>query len=258
MEGKRAYPGAVLLAVAFLTARAADAQTVPPPPPSGPPVSPPSPAPTPPSHEPGPKDAAAGATPAPAITPVPAPTPSEMRYRRMPVWIESSRPSAILERRVSTKESSGVWFVFPTHSSESTWEQVCVSPCDGADLDRYSTYRVAKANRISGSPPFTLPQDGKEVHLRLDAKSLGWHHVGLTMTSLGGAAIVVGTVMLAGASSLHKPDDTRLGGAITLGAGALVFGLGLPLSLLTNTRVYADNERRVATGGHWTAQGYVF
>jgi hypothetical protein len=176
----------------------------------------------------------------------------------MSVFVESSRPSAILERRVAVKETNGVILVVPMHSVERTWEQVCVAPCQGADLDRYSTYRVAKANRISGSPPFTLPQGGDTIHLKLDARSLAAHHVGLTMTSIGGAAIIVGSAMLVAAKGFNHPDDIRTAGWITAGSGALVFGIGLPLSLLTTTRVYADSQLRVASAPHWTPTGYVF
>jgi hypothetical protein len=207
--------------------------------------------------------APAASPPAPAQTPVPAPTPSELRARRVAVDVESSRPSAVLERRVTTNDSSGVWLVFPWRSHASEWEQVCVAPCRAAELDRYSTYRVAEANHLTSSRPFTLPQGGDAVHLKIDAGDATWHHVGRTMSALGGAALIVGVALLVAAPTIESSSrerDYRVGGGVTGGAGLVLMAVGLPLAIATQSTVYADANERVARDGkpRLTWRGLVF
>jgi hypothetical protein len=198
------------------------------------------------------------------MTPVPAPTPAEVRYRRMAVDVETTHPDAVLERRIAVKESRGAFLVIPTRSEESTWEQVCVAPCRGADLDRYSTYRVAAANRISASRPFTLPQGGDHLHLRLDTGNLFAHRAGKAMAGLGGTALIVGLSLLVAAPNIVDVDrehDMRVAGWITAGSGLALFAVGLPLAILTKTDVYADSDRRVAAPAprpRFTGNGFTF
>jgi hypothetical protein len=198
------------------------------------------------------------------MSPVPAPTPSEIRYRRLAVDIESTRPDAVLERRVSTKESNGVWLVIPLHTDESTWEQVCIAPCQGVDLDRYSTYRVAAGNHISASRSFTLPQGGDSTHLKLDAGDLRAHRAGVFVSSVGMASLIVGVALLSAAPSVDDPakaHDWRIAGWTTGFAGIALLAVGIPLALLTNTTVYADNDRRMATAPskpRFTGDGFTF
>ncbi|HEX3769517.1 MAG TPA: hypothetical protein VHV30_01575 [Polyangiaceae bacterium] len=197
--------------------------------------------------------AAGPAAAAPGLTPIPAPTPQEIQHRRLPVDIESTKPGAVVERRVTTEESDGVYFFVPFRSSTSTWEQVCVAPCQ-VDLDRFSTYRVSGRNGISPSKgSFTLPQSGDSLNLQLDAGNLLMHRAGLAMSGAGLAAVIVGTALIAGQSIFTDEDKARNAGFITGGAGLVVMAIGIPLAVLTVTGVSANNQRFA-----WTPKGFAF
>ncbi len=137
---------------------------------------------------------------------MPAPSPAEMRHRRLPVDIDGTKPSAVVERRVSVTESDGVYFFAPFRSTSSIWEEVCVTPCQ-VDLDRFSTYRVTARNGVSASRSFSLPQSSDTLTLKLDAGDLWAHRVGMTMASAGLAAVVVGAALVAGEGIFT--DETR-------------------------------------------------
>lgn len=206
-----------------------------------------------PPSEPPPHPATAATAPAavpqptPAPSPVPAPTPAELQQRRVAVDVESTQPDAILERRVSVKESMGAFIILPMRSTEDTWEQVCVAPCNGVELDRYSSYRIAAANHISSSGRFTLPQGSNALHLKVDAGSLTAHRAGQALGAVGLAAMIVGVSLLIAAPSFHHEDDARLAGWITGGGGLVALGIGIPLALLTHTRVSSADGRSLAS-----------
>lgn len=179
-----------------------------------------------------------GAVPqtAPAPSPVPAPTPEEIRRRRVAVDVESTQPSAVLERRVSVTESEGAYFFLPFGSRSSIWEQVCVTPCQ-VDLDRFSTYRVTARNGIAGSRSFTLPQQSDSLSLKIDAGNLLAHRAGGALSGAGLAAVIVGVALVAGEGIFTDEDKARNAGFITGGAGLVVLAVGIPLALLTSTTV---------------------
>lgn len=182
---------------------------------------------------------------APSPSAVPTPTPEELMHRRIVVDIESTRRNAVLERRVSVKEEVATFVVLPYKSTEATWEQVCVSPCS-VDLDRFSTYRVAAQNGVSGSRAFTLPPGSDALHLKLDAGSLAVHRIGGVVATLGVTALIIGGGLLVVASDFRHPDDARLAGAVTGGAGLLFAAVGIPLGLATRTKVLSQVEGPLA------------
>ncbi|HTB77402.1 MAG TPA: hypothetical protein VK762_29360 [Polyangiaceae bacterium] len=173
---------------------------------------------------------------APAASPVPAPTPEEIRHRRVVVDVESTLPSAVVERRVSITESEGSYFFLPFGSRSSIWEEVCVSPCQ-VDLDRFSTYRVSPRNGISGSRSFSLPQQNDQLTLKIDAGNLLAHRAGAALSGAGLAAVIVGVALVAGEGIFTDEDKARTAGFITGGAGIVVLAVGIPLALLTSTTV---------------------
>lgn len=191
--------------------------------------------------------------PAPAVVPqptpppsaVPAPTPEELRRRRIVVHIDATRPSSVVERRVSVKENIGAFIILPYRGSESTWEQICVTPCS-VDLDRFSTYRVPAQNHVSASRPFTLPQGRDVLHLKIDSGDLVAHRTGEAMGGIGVAAIIVGVGLLAASPNFHHPDDARIAGGTTGGIGILLAAVGIPLAYLTRTTVAAEESGKIA------------
>jgi hypothetical protein len=153
--------------------------------------------------------------------------------------------------------------VLPWHDTQATWEQVCIAPCLGADLDRYSTYRVAAANGIASSHVFTLPQSGDSLHLRLDAGSRDANRLGVGLGGLGFVAVVVGGSLVLAASNVKDHDGevrTRDAGLITGGAGIVLLAIGIPLAILTRTYVYAGDSqvRTAATNPRFVGNGFVF
>jgi hypothetical protein len=232
---RRAFAGSLAISTLALSAHAD-----PPPPPSGGDPTPPAKHET--AHE---LTAAAIPQPTPPPSAVPAPTPEEIRRRRVTVRIESTRPNAVIERRTSVKEEIGAFIVLPFRTHDSTWEQVCVTPCE-VDLDRFSTYRVSTMNGISGSRSFTLPQKVDALHLNVDTGSLFAHRVGQTMTVIGISAAIVGGSLLVAASDFRHPNDARIAGGITGGAGVVLGGVGIPLTVLSTSHVNGDDNREVA------------
>jgi len=183
---------------------------------------------------------------APAASPVPAPTVEEMRHRRLTVDIDGTKPSAVVERRVSLTESEGAYFFLPFRGSSSIWEQVCVTPCR-VDLDRFSTYRVAARNRVSASRPFTLPQSSDALQLKVEAGDLWGHRVGVIMATAGLAAIIVGAALVAGEGIFTDETKARDAGYITGGAGIVVLAVGIPIALMTATSVSAGDTKLALT-----------
>jgi hypothetical protein len=190
---------------------------------------------------------------APPPSPVPAPTPEEMRYRRVVVDVDSTRPSAVVERRVSLTESEGAYFYLPFRSTSSIWEQVCVTPCQ-VDLDRFSTYRVAARNGVSASRPFTLPQGSQALQLKVDAGDLLGHRIGTVLGAAGLAAVIVGVALVAGESIFSDETQARDAGFITAGAGLVLLGVGIPIALATSTKVFGSDGTKIGL----TPRGFIF
>jgi hypothetical protein len=187
---------------------------------------------------PAPPAASAATVPqtTPAPSPVPAPSPEEMHHRRVTVDIESTKPSAVLERRVSITDGEGVLFFVPFESHSSIWEQSCVTPCQ-VDLDRFSTYRVAARNGIASSKPFTLPQESETMSLKIDAGDLTGHRIGRALSGGGLAAVIVGAALIAGQNLFTDETHARNAGFITGGAGLVLMAVGIPIFLMTQTNV---------------------
>lgn len=175
-----------------------------------------------------------------------------MRHRRLPVDIESTRPGAVVERRVSVTESDGAYFFLPYRSTSAIWEQVCVTPCQ-IDVDRFSSYRVSARNGISPSRSFTLPQSSDALQLKIDAGNLLAHRVGKVMAAAGMAAAIVGVALVAGKGIFTDETRAEDAGFITGGAGLLVMAVGIPLSILTATSV-TDGPNKIA----FTPRGLTF
>ena len=183
---------------------------------------------------------------APAVSPVPAPSPAEMRHRRVAVDVESTQPSTVIERRVSVTESEGAYFFLPYQSRSSIWEEVCVTPCQ-VDLDRFSTYRVTARNGVSGSKPFSLPQQSEDISLKLDAGNLLAHRAGVALSGAGLAAVIVGVALVAAQNLWDDEAKARDAGFITAGAGLVVLAVGLPLALMTVTHVMGPGGKIALT-----------
>jgi hypothetical protein len=120
-----------------------------------------------------------------------------------------------------------------------------VTPCE-VDLDRFSTYRISPQNKVSGSHTFTLPQRVDTLHLTVDSGSLLAHRSGQTMSVIGISAMIVGASLLAAATDFRHPNDARVAGGITGGAGVALAAVGIPLALTTESHVGSDTEREIA------------
>jgi hypothetical protein len=182
--------------------------------------------------------------PTPPPSAIPAQTPEEIRHRRLTVRVDSTRPNTVVERRTSVKEEVGAFIVIPFHATDSTWEQICVTPCE-VDLDRFSTYRVRPQNGVSGSHPFTLPQQRDTLHIDIHAGSLLAHRIGQAMVVLGFTSIIVGGSLFLAAHDFRVPSDARIAGGITGGAGLAFAAVGIPLTVTTESRIDSDKEHQI-------------
>jgi hypothetical protein len=183
--------------------------------------------------------------PTPLPSAIPAQTPEEIRHRRLTVRVDSTRPNTVVERRTSVKEEVGAFVVIPFRAVDSTWEQICVTPCE-VDLDRFSTYRVSPQNGISGSHPFTLPQRVDALHLQIDSGSLVAHRIGQAMTVLGFTSMIVGGSLLLAAHEFKAPSDARIAGGIVGGTGVALAAIGIPLTFTTESRIDRDRDHQIS------------
>jgi hypothetical protein len=191
------------------------------------------------------QDVAPSATvsqPSPPPSPVPGPTPQEVSRRRISVDIESTKPATVLERRISLTETDGAYLLLPYHSTEAVWEQVCVTPCQ-VDLDRFSSYRVGKLNGVLESRSFTLPQAADRFQLRIEPGNPVPHRVGIAMSAIGAAALITGVGLVAGEKIFRDEEAARNAGFISGGAGVALLAIGIPLTVLTSTKVFGLGGR---------------
>lgn len=243
----------------LLSAATAFAQEAPPPPPAVPtttvPGAPgaqpggPSQPPPPPHGGHGPHGGWNAHEPPPAplatapVSPVPGPVAADLHARRVPTTIDSADKNAVIERRITSEESEGrIVFVVPFHAENETWEQVCVAPCK-VDLDRYSSYRVARANGIPSTHEFTLPPNAQSLNLKVEPGNLAWNRVGTRLAATGTAAAIVGGALIIGAAKFDDEKDVRVGGIVTAGAGLLLLAVGIPLAIINQTHVTTDEKK---------------
>ncbi len=169
--------------------------------------------------------------------------------------VTSTKTPTLLEERVFVDESEGEAFLLPTHSRTSRWEQVCIAPCS-VDLDRYAAYRIADLRGVPGTHPFILPQGADATTLQVQAGDRLWHRFGKALTGVGLAALVVGVSLVAAEHLFSDEEEARNAGFITGGAGILVLGAGIAVSLATSTHVYSSGAK--VAGVALTPGGLVF
>jgi len=263
-------------AVPLVTSSAASAQEqVPPttvPPTTAPPTTiiPPSAPVTPPPLPPGPPGPP---TTLPAQPPPPAPPGDisarppggharghghrggHMHDQRVPTTIDSGpEKHAVLERKVSTEETYGRFaFVVPVVGQTAKWEQVCVAPCS-VELDRHSSYRVARANNIPSTREFTLPPESQNLHLQVEPGNLLMHRIASRLIGAGTAAAIVGGALITTASEFKHEDDVRVAGIITGAAGIVLLAVGIPLAIVNQTHVKTNDKPLASTTPTKTAK----
>lgn len=188
------------------------------------------------------------------------PAPPEAQPQLHPhvhVDVTSTKPQTLLEERVFVDESEGEVLFLPSHSRTSRWEQVCLAPCS-VDLDRYAAYRIGNQGGVPGSHTFTLPQGADATTLQVQAGDRLWHRLGQGMVGVGLAALITGVSLVAAEHLFTDEEEARNAGFITGGAGILVLGAGIALSLATSTHVYSSGTKVAGHGPHLTLNGLVF
>jgi len=184
-----------------------------------------------------------------------------MQGPRVRVTVDAGDKSAVVERLMTTEEMSGrAVIVLPLHTVTEKWEQVCVSPCV-ADLDRFSSYRIAHENHISNTHSFTLPQGKDQLKMQIDPGDLMWHRIGQRLIVAGtAAAIVTGALFTVAPNIDDKSEEKsmRTAGFITGGAAVLLLGVGIPLAILTRTHVTVDGVKLANTNLKLTPTGVTF
>jgi hypothetical protein len=111
---------------------------------------------------------------------------------------------------------------------------VCAAPCT-AVVPSDGTYRIV-GEAMPPSAPFTLPLRDR-VRLEVGRGSRALHDTGGVLLLVGGVTALVGAMILAGSG---KTTDTDVGGLVTLGAGGVMMGVGLPMLLSSATTVHFD------------------
>ena len=222
------------------------------------------------AQEPVPPTAPPPPPPSPRPPPPDAPIPPHAHERdhdherggdRVAVTIEGPREGIVVERQVASEETGGrVAFVLPIETSTDTWESVCVAPCR-VELPRWSSYRVARANGVTGSGEFTLPANRETMKLTVDPGNLLVHRIATALISVGTAAAITGGALISAAAKWEKESDPRTAGIITGAAGLVLLAVGIPLAIGTQTHVDADGGKVAEpgkAGPRLTARGVVF
>jgi hypothetical protein len=177
------------------------------------------------------------------------PAPPEVQPQVHPhlhVDVTSTKEPTLLEERVFVDESEGEMLLLPTQTRTARWEQVCIAPCS-VDLDRYAAYRIGDLRGVPGTHAFTLPQGADATTLQVQAGDRMWHRLGGAMTGVGLAALVVGVSLVAAEHLFSDEEEARNAGFITGGAGILVLGAGIALSIATSTHVYSGGSKVALT-----------
>jgi hypothetical protein len=165
-----------------------------------------------------------------------------VRHRRVTVDIDSTLATTIVERRVSVSESSGAYLFLPYRSTETVWEQVCVTPCE-VDLDRFSTYRIG----VAESRSFVLPQGSDRFQLKIEPGSALAHRIGAATVGIGLTAFAVGAGLVAAQKIFSDESEARTAGFITGGSGLVLTAMGIPLTIFTSTKVFGRGGRVALT-----------
>lgn len=193
-----------------------------------------------------------------APTTAPPPPSSGGPEHRIMTTIDAGREGVVLERHVKTEESYGrIAVVIPTHSTTNGWEPVCVTPCK-VELPKYASYRIARANGVSRSHEFTLPQSKDTLKLDVEPGDLWWNRTARVVLGAGTAAAITGGALIALASTFDAEKDVRIAGVITAGAGLVLVAVGIPMMLGSRTHVKSDGQKLAETKPHLTANGFVF
>jgi hypothetical protein len=88
---------------------------------------------------------------------------------------------------------------------------------------------------------------GRSRSFFVDSGSLVAHRVGQTLTVIGVTAAIVGASLLVAATDFKHPNDARIGGGITGGAGIALAAVGIPLAIMTESHISSDNDHEIAS-----------
>jgi hypothetical protein len=168
----------------------------------------------------------------PALADNPPPDPLDNVVVRS-VTIDSTRGATVVEKLSSTQDQHYMDVpMFPVYE-QPTWSVLCVTPCR-AKVDLNGVYRVGPENGATMSSSFTLPPSVGALHVSAGSSGVrGLARVLLVAGSLGAAA---------GAATVFASSDTstqRTGFALG-GAGLLGVAIGIPLFILSRTRLQFD------------------
>lgn len=208
------------------------------------------------------------------VSEAPVEPPSELPLRGAPrgplvhVAVTANREGATLLRIAAVGQELG----WRRRVTFELYDPVCTAPCE-ADVPARGRYRVRGEGMVQSSA-FHLPQGEPRVGLQVNGGSLGGVVGGVVMMGFGIVAMSIGGIFMLVGASERAPNDgsgTEIGGAITLGAGAGLTGLGLYLVLANQTDVRTDRGQELARDGranaprtsqgsgiHWLPNGFAF
>jgi len=153
------------------------------------------------------------------------------------VVLDSTRAFTVLEHRANDVIGWSLTLPFPSFTSTTQWEPVCVAPC-ALRLDPNGVYRVGGGG-VASSGAFALPRSPDPLRLHVHAGSSFWHDGGIVLTALGVTSVIAG-VAIVGVSTA----ETDPSGAFKAGVAFFVPGL---VSMVVGAVLWITNGSNVVT-----------
>lgn len=126
------------------------------------------------------------------------------------------------------------------------WSKVCEAPC-AVSVWVGGTYRVG-GRGVTNSRTFIVAPGTHPIDLEAKTGSASQHGFGIASMSAGGAAMVLGFIMLdVYQYGTHQEEDTLVEGASLLGVGTIAVLAGAVLLVTSGTKISVRNGPALGT-----------
>jgi hypothetical protein len=139
---------------------------------------------------------------------------------------------------------SSAWLEGRSLVDRGAWQRLCPSPCDQIVSVDGLELRVT-APGMTTSNAFRIEPGTGAARLRVSGGAASARTAGL-VTLIAGLPVALGGMALFGLGSLEESDGLKVGGIVTLSAGALAVLVSLPLLFQGSTTVQNEKGSSIA------------